>query len=507
MKKIAVVFVLAALLASCKKDITQLNIDPKNPENVPSYSLFTNAERVLSNTVTSSSVNLNIFRLIEQQWTETTYLNETDYQLTYRRQPDAIWSALYTGVLGNLQRAKTLIPTDVKNVGQQANEIAITDILQVYTYYYLVTTFGNVPYSDALNINKPFPQYDDAKTIYYDLLNRLNTDIAALNPNSASFGSADPVYSGDPTAWQKFANTLKLKMGIVISDFDNTTAKTAIESAVVTNATNAGVFTSNSDNALFQYETTPPNTNPIWVDLVQSQRHDFVGTSQFINLLNPNTATSDPRLPYYFAQNVDSLYVGAANGSGNGGLVYSQYSLPSGPLLTTAPKSIGSVTNPDFPGDLLDYAETQFNLAEAVIRGYNVGGNVTTYYNNAITASITFWGGTAADATAYLALPNVAYATASNPEAPGVLTPKEKIALQEYIALYNRGWDAWTLTRRLDYPTLTPPANAYSAFPVRFTYPISEQNVNVVNYNAASAAIGGDAVTTKLFFDVFSTPQ
>jgi hypothetical protein len=54
----------------------------------------------------------------------------------------------------------------------------------------------------------------------------------------------------------------------------------------------------------------------------------------------------------------------------------------------------------------------------------------------------------------------------------------------------------------LTYPALTPPANAFSAFPLRFTYPISEQNVNVVNYNKAAQAIGGDLVTTKLFWDV-----
>jgi hypothetical protein len=86
---------------------------------------------------------------------------------------------------------------------------------------------------------------------------------------------------------------MKLKMGIVIADYDNAKAQAPVEAAVA--AAIGGVFTSNADNALFKYETTPPNTNPIWVDLVQSQRHDFVGTSQFINLLNPNAATQDAR--------------------------------------------------------------------------------------------------------------------------------------------------------------------------------------------------------------------
>jgi hypothetical protein len=376
------------------------------------------------------------------------------------------------------------------------------DILQVYSYYYLLTTFGNIPYSQALNINNPFPAYDDAKTVYNALLTRLDADITALDPSAGSFGSADilggaqsSAYAGDPAKWKLFANSFKLKMGITIADSDPTTSKTAVESAAA-----SGVFTSNADNALLVYQTAPPNTNPVWVDLVQSQRHDFVGTSQFINLLKPNTPAQDPRLPYFFAQSIaGGKYVGADNGSGNGGLVYSQYSLPSGALLT--PGSIGSVTNPDFPGDLLDYSETEFNLAEAAARGYNVPGTVQSHYDNAITASITYWGGTSAQAATYLLQPGVAFATASNPEAPGVLTSLQKIALQEYIALYNRGWDAWILTRRLDYPTLVPPPNAYSGFPVRFTYPISEQNVNQVNYDKAAAAIGGDLVTTRLFFD------
>jgi hypothetical protein len=486
MKKIVLIFVLMSILSACTKDLTSLNVNPKHPPVVPSYSLFTNAERFLSNTVTSANVDSNIFRLIEQQWTETTYLNETDYQLTYRRQPDALWSGIYTRVLSDFEQAKSFMKTDVTDAGTLKNETAITDILEVYSYYYLVTTFGNIPYSQALNITKPFPAYDDQKTIYYDLLTRLDADIAALNTGSGSFGSADLLYNGDPASWIKFANTFKLKMGITIADYDNTKAQTVVEAAF-----NAGVFTSNSDNALLVYTSTPPNTNPVWVDLIQSGRHDFVGTSQFINLLNPNTPTQDPRLPFYFAMNSSGQYVGADNGSGAGGIVYSQFSMPSGPLLT--PGSVGQLTNPNFPADLLDYSETEFNLAEAAARGYNVGGSAEFHYDNAITASISYWTGSTGDAAAYLLLPNVAYTTAAG-------TNLQKIAQQEYIALYNRGWDAWTVDRRLAYPVLTPPVNAFSAFPLRFTYPLSEQNVNVVNYNKAASAIGGDVVTTKLFF-------
>jgi hypothetical protein len=492
MKKYIGLFLLTSILFSaCKKDIASLNTDPKNPVVVPSYALFTNAERTLASTVTSSNVNLNIFRLVEQQWQETTYTDESNYDITTRPIPDNLWNAMYRDVLYNLERAKTLIPTDVTGADVQKNELATADILQVYTYYYLLTTFGNIPYTDALDIKKTFPRFDDAQTVYNSLLTRLDADIAALNTGASGFGAADVIYGGDITAWKKFAATLKLKMGITMVDVDNAKAKSVVESAVAT-----GVFTSNSDNAKFTFVASPPNTNPIWVDLVQSARQDFVGNSTIMDLLqpvNPNGTTkypADPRLPYFFTVNSDGKYAGANPGES---ATFSLFSKPSGPLLVKG--SIGKITNPDFPATLLDYAETEFNLAEAASRGYSVAGTVAGHYNSGVIASVTDWGATAGAAATYLLQPNVAFATATGSN------NLQKIAVQKYLALYNRGWDAWIETRRLDYPVLLAPETAQTDFPVRFTYPVNEQNVNQVNYDKAAAAIGGDKVTTKLFFD------
>lgn len=497
MKKKAIIFGLSAvMLSACTKELTSLNVDPKNPSAVPSYALFTGAEHALANTMTSSNVNLNIFRLIEQQWEETTYTDESNYNLRGRNIPDNVWNAFYSSVLINLEQAKKVIPTDVKDAVQQKNEIAIADILEVYSYYYLVTTYGNIPYTEALDITKPFPKFDDQKTVYDELLTRLDADIAALDASGASYGAADAIYGGDPTAWKLFANSFKLKMGITIADFDAVKARTVVESAVA--PATGGVFTSNAQNANFAYLSATPNTNPIWVDLVQSGRQDFVANSTLIKLLQPGGAIpSDPRLPYYFTLNNAGVYAGGAPGAN---VSFGGNSKPSGPLLVKG--SIGQVTNPDFPGDLLDYAETEFNLAEAAARGFNVGGTAASHYAAGVTASMTSWGVSAGAAATYLAQPNVAFATAFNPASPAtVLTPLQKIALQEYLALYNRGWDAWILTRRIDYPVLEAPSTAQSAFPIRFTYPVNEQEVNVVNYDQAAAAIGGDVVTTKLFFD------
>jgi len=80
---------------------------------------------------------------------------------------------------------------------------------------------------------------------------------------------------------------------------------------------------------------------------------------------------------------------------------------------------------------------------------------------------------------------------------------KQSIGTQKWLALYNRGWDAWIEWRRLDYPLLDPAVDALSDIPLRYPYPVNEQNVNRLNYEAASTAIGGDVVETKLWWDKF----
>jgi hypothetical protein len=474
MKKLFIYIIPVILLAACTKDITKLNNDPKNPTNVPPATLFTNAQRSLARTLVSSNVNVNIFRLVVQYWQEVTYLDESRYDLNTRSIPQNFWTPLYRDALKDFSEARKLIPSQSLDAGQKANEVAITDIMEVYTWYYIVTTYGNVPYTEALNIENVFPKYDDAATIYNALLTRLDADIAALNPSAESFGSADIIYGGDPAAWKKFANSLKLKMGMTIADADAAKAKTTVESAVA-----SGVFTSNADNAEFSFLSAPPNTNPIWEDLVQSGRKDFVAASTIIDTMK---FLNDPRIDNYFTVDGSGGYSGGGPGRSSN---YGTYSKPA-----------TAITAPNFPGLLLDYSEVEFFLAEAVERGFNVGGTAMTHYNNAVTASILYWGGTTTEATTYLAQPSVNYLTA-----PG--TYKQKIGIQKWIALYNRGVDAWIEWRRLDFPRLQPAFRAVSAIPKRFTYPIIEQNYNTANYNQAAAAIGGDVVTTKLWWDKF----
>jgi hypothetical protein len=95
-----------------------------------------------------------------------------------------------------------------------------------------------------------------------------------------------------------------------------------------------------------------------------------------------------------------------------------------------------------------------------------------------------------------LANPDVAYATAEGDF-------KQKIGTQMWIALFNRGTESWLQYRRFDFPILNPaPQLTLEDIPVRYTYPIDEQNRNNANREAAASAIGGDNLDTRLFWDL-----
>ncbi|GJM35931.1 MAG: hypothetical protein DHS20C18_49320 [Saprospiraceae bacterium] len=468
--------------ASCEKDLSELNQDIKNPAQVPGESLFTSAQKDLVDQLVSTNVNYNPFRLFCQYWTQTTYIDESNYDLVTRNIPEQHWSELYRYVLKNLDEASVVISeTEVLAAQEVAknNKLQIIEILKVFTYSVLVESFGNIPYSEALDINKLLPKYDDGQTIYTDLLTKLDAALGKLDTNEGSFGTADNIYFGDVAAWKKFGNTIKLRMGMTLAGKMTDLAKTTVESAVA-----AGVFTSNEDNATMTYLSSPPNTNPLYIDLVASGRNDFVAANTLVDKMN---SLEDPRRPFYFDDNMDDPatpeveYVGGIYGDNN---TFSLY--------THIAKGIES---PTFGGTVMDYAEVEFMLAEAVELGFNVGGTAEEHYNKAIEASILFWGGTSSDVDAYLQQAEVAYTTAQGEW-------QEKIGIQKWIALYNRGFAGWLSWRCLDYPVLTAPGDAVSDIPLRLTYPIVEQTLNGANWNEASTAIGGDAVSTRLFFDL-----
>lgn len=475
MRKLIYIALPVLMLVACTKDISRFNEETKKPAAVPGPTLFSNAVKNIGDGLANASVNVNVFRFTVKHWAMAVYQDEAQYDFTTRAIPQAWWTRMYRDVLNDLKEAARVIEADVAlDAGVKQNQLAMIDIMQVYAYNILVNTFGNVPYTEALNPNNLFPVYDDAKTIYTDLMSRLAADIGKLNASSNGFDAADDlIYAGSVGKWIKFANSLQLKMGMLLADVDNSAAKAAVEAAA------PKAISAAADNAMLTYLGTSPNTNPLYADIVLGGRSDYLAAK---DLMDPLIALNDPRKSLYFGTNNAGNYAGGIVGTVN---TFADYSKPSSKVSAAADPVI-----------FADYAEAEFLRAEAIERGYNVPGTAEDHYNNAITASILYWGGSAADAAAYLAQPEVAYGTATG-------SYKEKIGFQKWIALYNRPFDGWTELRRLDYPTLTLAANAKSGFPNRFPYPGNEQQLNGTNYTSAAAIMGNDKVETKLFWDKF----
>jgi hypothetical protein len=484
MKKIILILSAFVLFISCTDDITGLNEDTKNPTIVPAAFLFTNAQKNIVDQMVSTNVNNNVFRLFTQYWTETTYTDESNYDITTRTIPDNHWGVIYRDVLRDLLECKKVLSTEAfsgtpQQIADQnairKNKEAIIDILTAYCYSVLVDTFGNVPYSQALNLETyTNPKYDDGLVIYKDLIKKLTVSVTTIDDTKGSFDNSDLIYGGDMSHWKKFGNTLRLKLAINLDDLDH-----AYASAEALAAVTAGVFVANADNAALKYKTVQPNTNPLYVDVVASGRDDFVPTKTIIDKMN---TLSDPRLSSYFTD-IAGSYTGGTPGASNNFANFSH---------------IGSkLLDPSFEGLIMDYTEVEFLLAEAVERNIAVGGTASDHYNKAITASMEYWGVSSGDIATYLALPTVDYATATG-------NWKQKIGEQAYLGLYNRGFEAWTTYRRLDFPVLTAPSQAsITEVPKRYTYPSAEQTLNGINYKAAATSIGGDKLTTKLFWDKF----
>jgi hypothetical protein len=472
-KSILYILPVVLLLGACTKDISSYNDQTKKAAVVPAAPLFTDGMLNLSNQLANNgggNITLHIVDYMAQAVIE----DNAQYNFQTAGMPGTQWNTLYEGCLNNLKRSDSILSQSVGLLpATLANQRACVDITAVYAWYILVTSFGNIPYSQALNPDNILPKYDDQHAIYTDLLKRLDKDLANLSTNGGGFAlSEDLWFGGNIPNWITFANSLKVVMGMTLADVDPATAKSVVEAA------SPSAMTSTAQNCIMKYGSQPSN-NPVYANFVVAKRNDYVASKPLMDQLLSN---ADPRLTSYYGRNSAGKYVGAVMG------VQTTFSTVSGPSTKDSASNL--------PYVVLDYSEMEFLRAEAVARGFNVGGTVQSHYEEGIRQSIKYWGGADTSVARYLADPSVAYATAAG-------TDLQKIALQKWISLYNHPDHEWVDIRRLDYPVLPAPVGAVSGFPNRLYYPQSEQTVNGANYTQAAQAVGGDKVETKLFWDKF----
>ena len=242
-----------------------MNVDIKNATAAPAETFFNNAvknlsDRLSSNTYGATGSPWNISRLLVQQMSSVTYNEGTTYYTSYT------WDQVYMGVLNNLKQSRSVIESEESaNTAVSANQLAIIEIVEVYTYAKLVESFGDIPYSQALDVDNISPVFDEDDAIYEDLISRLTTAIQSLDESQAGWNQ-DILYNGNVAGWKKFGSSLLFQMGMRIIDAKPNLAENAISTAL------PNVFTSNADIAEVEMLSSQPNTSQLYVDIAVGNR-------------------------------------------------------------------------------------------------------------------------------------------------------------------------------------------------------------------------------------------
>ncbi len=461
---------LLTAVSGCDEGLTEINRNPNSPDQATADQLFPNAVEAAVSRVFGSGLHMDLTALWVQQYSEFLYTDEDIFRIS-DGSISGHWGSFYAGPLQDFQEV-----IEKGEATERPNVSAIGSIMQTWTYHVMTDLWGDIGYSEALQGRgaeaTSTPALDSQQQVYDGMLATLASAQATLSAAEPSFApaSADLIYGGDVEAWKRFANSLRLRMAMRLSEVDATTASAEFNAALA-----AGVFESNADNATLGYYDDEVNVHPLYG--YQQSRDDHGISATMVDTLK---SLSDPRLAVYAEPTArDGSYQGAPNGS--------EYDPPLDSI-----SRIGTFfTSADAEAEIMSYAEVLFLQAEAAERGW-IAGDAEALYVAAITASMEDLGVGQAAIDAYLAQPEVAYNGLAS------------IGLQKWIALFGNGVEAYAEWRRTGYPNLVagPDALNGGAIPVRLPYPQSEADRNGVNLQAAIDRQGGASLNDPVWWDV-----
>ena len=481
MKNIKIIlyaFLSFVLTTGCTEDYEKLNENPNRSSSIPAHLLLGYTQRNFVNTLYTTQYGGDMGACWAQQWSKVQYNSEARY-IPRRGNIDGIWRNIYTLTLSESKAMYDLAVLD-----ENTNLQGIALVMQAIGYQRLTELYGPVPFTEALDLGNLKPAYDDDSVVFEAVIQMLTDAATLLSSGSGSVtASSDLFYSGDTSKWLKLANSLKFRALMRISS----TRSVGAELQAIVNS--GAIFQSNADDAQLSYLAAEPDANPIWETIVNGSRPEYKVSSVLVDLL---TSLNDPRLEVYASPaESDGVIRGKPPGFGL------QTPLPNEALGYTYANisGLGSFyLNPELPGVVMSYAQLNFLMAEAANKGYISGdlAAVNTYYNQGISASFEY-NGLSSSISSYLAQPGIPITSQSD--------GTTKIATQQWIALFGQGFETWTEWRRTKIPVLTPAAEAdLNQIPSRLYYPALEPSLNSTNYQAASSSIGGDLLTSSLFW-------
>ncbi len=461
----------------CTKDFEEINTNPNNPNSVqPGFLL----RQVIYNFGDEMSFEGFVAGdLLSQHRTALDFNLFDRHALKSPQLGGNPWPIFYTNLRDN-----EIILKQSREVQTFAVYEGPALILKAYMAAGLTDLFGDVPYSEAFNgvDGSVTPKYDLQSSIYMNesgILDNLDKGIAAINNYAGIIGlEGDILFGGNLDQWVTFANSLKIKALLRISN------KVNVSSKMQTVFNTGNYLKENSQNAVFNFTNTDPNSFRL-AQLRIGDFNNFVLSTTMEDVLKD---LNDPRITKFFRPTETSMgteFKGLINGIDASS---TSVELAELSLAGTAFREDTSTLDANF----LTAWETAFNLAEAAERGL-ISADARSLYETGVTLAFQYWQ-TELPAD-YLSGP-AAY------DAPGT-TPIQQIVTQKWIANIINSYEGWVEWRRTGFPEFLPiSASLNNGFiPVRMPYPAEEEALNAENYQQAANATNGNDVNAPVWWD------
>ncbi|WP_111309185.1 SusD/RagB family nutrient-binding outer membrane lipoprotein [Confluentibacter sediminis] len=501
---------------SCTDDFEKINTNPNYPGSAESSLLLPGIIREMA------------YNWGDQGWEEGFTVTQYAARLQFTSGDTYNWSPTdnpYNAAYASLRDVENIIRGTKEKTDKQ-NYYGVALIIKSWIYSYLTDAYGDVPYTEAtqgISGDNITPTFTPQSEIYDGMLADLKIANTVLTGTGNITG--DILYGGDVLKWRKFANSLRLRLAMRMSDVNNSKAVSEMKE-IVGDLSTYPVFESNADAAYLQwnsdnpqpkYDTRSGSFDEVRLSATLEKRLKDLGDRRLIVFAQP---TSDSEKGIY--SNDLNDYVGMPNGlddeaalsyspSGDPKKTGSNYISRLGILLACRACNVEQASATASQTIIMSYSELQFILAEARERGFISEGIAEDYYKNGIKASFSYylervieggWDDIVADLQSfdvevYIAQTSVVLSGTSNQKL-------QKIALQKWISLFYTGFEAWSDWRRTGMPEVVPGIDAANGgkVPVRFQYPNSVKSTNNDNYKAAVAHMGADDLNTKLWWDV-----
>lgn len=264
-----------------------INQDPNNPTTAASDLLLSQAQINMAYSLHGVSDNAQGFAGIiasADNWN----LAQSDYNGT--------WRGIYSNVLKDLEG---IIAANEGATGSP-QYLGIAQLLKAFVVVNLVDWFGDIPYSEALKGDADEsiknPKFDDDKVIYDEMFKLIDAAIANVtNSRRPVAVNGDLFYGGNSARWEKFGNTLKLRMYLNTRLVNPAGSKTEIEKLIA----GGKLIAAETEDFVFNFgRTVSPDYRHPWY------RSSYTGPNGFTYILHQIMVemleNGDPRWPYYF---------------------------------------------------------------------------------------------------------------------------------------------------------------------------------------------------------------